>query len=70
MTTDKARTKGVNPLMSSKTCPFLEFDDPESASISTISSMTTEEDGAGAIWPRCFSKYSSYSFFDLTDITL
>ena len=41
MTIGKARTRGVNPSMAGKTCPFPKSDDPESASDSTISSMTT-----------------------------
>ena len=35
--------------MVGETCPFPKSDDIESASDSTISSMTTEEDDAGAI---------------------
>ena len=50
--------------------PFPESDDLESAGNSTISLMTTKEEGAAVTWPRHFSKYSSYSFFDLTDIAL
>ena len=56
--------------MASETCPFPKFDDLEFVGDSTISPMTTEKDGAGAIWPRRFSKYLSHSFFDPTDIAL
>ena len=65
-----ARTRGANPSMVGGTCPFLKSDDPRFAGVSTISSMTTEEEGAKVTWPRRFSKYSSQSFLDPTDITL
>ena len=51
-------------------CPFPKSNDPESTGDSTISSMTTEEEGAVVTWPRRFSKYLSHSFFDPTDIAL
>ena len=56
--------------MVGETCPFSESDDPESVGNSTFSSMTTEEEGAEATWPRHFSKYSSQSFIDPTNIAL
>ena len=56
--------------MAGETCPFPKSRDPKSVGGSMISSMTTEKDDAGAIWPRCFNKYFSYSFFDPTDIAL
>ena len=46
MTAGNARTKGVNPSMAGRACLFLEFDNPGSAGISMISSMTTKEEGA------------------------
>ena len=56
--------------MVGETSPFSESDDPESVGNSTFSSMTTEEEGAEATWPRHFSKYSSQSFIDPTNIAL
>ena len=43
---------------------------PESTGISMISLMTIEEEGAEVTWPRRFSKYSSQSFLNPTDIAL
>ena len=65
-----ARTRGTNPPMAGGTCPFPESDDPRSVGVSTISSMTTKEEGAKVTWPRCFSKYLSQSFLDPTNIAL
>ena len=48
-TANNARTRGANPPMANGVCPFSESDDPGYASDSTISSMTTEEGGVGAI---------------------
>ena len=62
------RTRGANHPMAGRTCLFPESDDLRSAGVSMISSMITEEEGAKATWPRHFSKYSSYSFLDQTDI--
>ena len=62
------RTRGANPPMAGGTCLFPESDDLGSTGVSTISSMITEEEGAKATWPRHFSKYSSQSFLDPTDI--
>ena len=70
VTVGNARTRRANPPMAGRTCPFPESDDPESVGVSTISSMTTEEEGAEATWPRHFSRYSSQSFLDPTDIAL
>ena len=54
MTTGNARTRGVNPLMAGRVCPFLKSDDPRSVGDSMISSMTTEDGGAEVTLPRCF----------------
>ena len=70
VTTCNARTRGSNPSMAGRTCPFPKSDDPRSTDVSTISSMTAEEESAKVTWPRCFSKYSSQSFLDPTDIAL
>ena len=70
VTTCNARTRGANPSMAGGTCPFPKSDDPRSADVSTISSMTAEEESAKVTWPRRFSKYSSQSFLDPTDIAL
>ena len=56
--------------MAGEACPFPESDNPKSASDSMISSMTTEEGGTKVTLPKRFSKYSSQSFLDLTDIAL
>ena len=56
--------------MAGETCPFPKSDDPRSVDVSTISSMTAEEESAKVTWPRRFSKYSSQSFLDPTDIAL
>ena len=69
-TAGNVRIRGVNPLMASGTCLFPKSDDLGLTGVSTISSMTTEEGGVGVIWPRGFSKYSSQSFLDPTDIAL
>ena len=70
MTAGNARTRGVNPSMAGRACLFLESDDPESASDSMISSMTTKEGGTKVTLPRHFNKYSSQSFLDPTNIAL
>ena len=70
MTASNARTRGANPPLASGTCPFLESNDPESANVSTISSMTTEKEGVEVALLWHFSKYSSQSFLDPTDIAL
>ena len=70
VTTDNSRTRRVNPSMVGETFPFPESDDPESTGISMISLMTIEEEGAEVTWPRRFSKYSSQSFLNPTDIAL
>ena len=49
VTASNVRTRGANPPMANGVCPFSESDDPRYASDSTISSMTTEEGGVGAI---------------------
>ena len=49
MTVGKAGTRGVNPFMVGGVCLFSESDDPKSMGDSTISSMTIEEEGFGAI---------------------
>ena len=59
VTAGNAKTRGTNPPMVGRTCPFPKFDDPGSVSVSPISSMTIEEEGSEATWPRCFSKYLS-----------
>ena len=59
MTTGNVRTRGVNPLMAGRVCPFAKSDDPESAGDSMISSMNTEERGAEVTLPRRFCRYSS-----------
>ena len=59
MTAGKAETRGVNPSMAGRVCLFSKSDDLESMGDSTISSMTTEEGGVRATWPRHFNKYSS-----------
>ena len=56
--------------MTGGACLFPESDNPESASDSMISSMTTEEGGAKVTLPRHFYRYLSQSFLDLTDIAL
>ena len=66
-TAGNARTRGVNPSMAGRVCPFPEFDDPESVSDSMISLMTTEEVGAEVTLPKHFCRYSSQSFLDPTD---
>ena len=70
MTIGNAKTRRVNPLMVGGVCLFPESNNPESVGVSTISSMTTEDEGVAVTWPRCFSKCSSHSFFYPTDIAL
>ena len=65
-----SRTRGMNRSMAGRAFHFLKSDDLESAGDSTIFSMTTKEGGAEVTLPRCFSRYSSQSFLDPTDITL
>ena len=55
--TGNARTRGANPSMAGRTCPFPKFDDLGSASVSMISSMTTEEGETEVTLQRCLSKY-------------
>ena len=50
--------------------PFPGFNDPGSAGDSIISSITIEDRDAEVALPRRFSKYSSQSFLDPTEITL
>ena len=47
-------TRGVNPPMVDGLYLFPESDDPRFVGVSTISSITTEEEGPRATWPRCF----------------
>ena len=49
VTASKAETRGVNASMAGGVFHFSD---------SMISSMTTEEEGAKATWPRRFNKYS------------
>ena len=60
----------MNPSVAGGACPFLEFDDPEFADDSMISSMTTDEGGTEVTLPRRFYRHSSQSFLDPTDIAL
>ena len=55
VTIGNARTRGMNPLMVGRTCPFPESNDLGPVGVSMISSMTTKEEGAGATQPRRFS---------------
>ena len=60
----------MNPPMVDGLYLFPESDDPRFVGVSTISSITTEEEGPRATWPRCFYKYSSQSFLNPIDIAL
>ena len=65
-----ARTRGVNPPMAGRACPFPESDGLRSIGDYMIFSMTTKEGGAEVTIPRRFCRYSSQSFLDPTDIAL
>ena len=48
MIADNVRTRGVNPPMVGRVCPFPEFVNLESVGDSMISLMTIKEEGAEA----------------------